>query len=150
MARRDVSMTEEEVRAFIQTGRKLQVATNGPWGFPHLTTLWFVVLDDQIAFRSFTKSQRIVNLRRDSRLTVLVEDGDTYGTLRGVMIQGHAHLVEDRDVVLRLYGMIAARHQGPEASDPATLEALFGRFADKNTAVLVEPERVVSWDHTKL
>ena len=34
--------------------------------------------------------------------------------------------------------------------DDEALEASFGRFASKNTAVVVEPERVVTWDHTKL
>jgi hypothetical protein len=41
---------------------------------------------------------------------------------------------------------------GPEPLelDDDALERAFGRFATKNTAVVVEPKRITSWDHTKL
>ncbi len=85
---------------------------------------------------------------------MLVESGSTYAELRGVMIKGRARLVTDRDVVLRIYGKIATRYPmdgvAPQQLDGDALEAAFGRYADKNTAVIVEPERVISWDHTKL
>ena len=142
-------MTTAEVEAFLRSGRNLQVATHGADGFPHLTTLWYVLVDGAITFRSFAKSQRIVNLRRDSRLTVLVEDGVSYDTLRGVMVKGKALLSEDRATVLNVYGAVAAKYGGLDTADPDAVEALFGRFADKNTVVTVEPVKVVSWDHTK-
>lgn len=154
MARPDISMTPDEVDAFIASQRTLAVATIGHDGFPHVAPLWFVVEGGRIVFRSFTKSQKIVNLRRDPRLTVLVEDGEDYAELRGVMVKGTARLVDDRDEVLRLYGKVSVRYTMPDVDaddlDPAALEALFGRFADKNTVVVVEPRQVISWDHRKL
>ncbi len=147
-------MTPDERDAFVASQRTLQVATIGPDGFPHLTPMWFVVEDGRIVFRSFTKSQKIVNLQRDPRLTVLVEDGEDYAELRGVMIKGTARLVDDRNEVLRLYGRVSVRYTMPDVDaddlDAAALEAMFGRFADKNTVVVVEPQRVISWDHRKL
>lgn len=147
-------MTPDEVEAFIAAQRTLQVATIGHDGFPHLAPMWFVVEDGHIVFRSFTKSQKIVNLRRDPRLTVLVEAGEDYAELRGVMIKGTARLVDDRDEVLRLYGKVSVRYTMPDVEaddlDPAAVEAMFGRFAAKNTVVVVEPHQVISWDHRKL
>ena len=155
MARKDISMTDAEVQEFLTSGAKvLQVATIGRDGAPHLAPMWFVVDDGRVVFRSFTKSQKIVNLQRDPRLTVLVETGDTYETLRGVMIKGRAELVDDPDYVLEIYGRLGARYpfagDTPVELDPDALEAAFGRFAPKNTAVVVEPESITSWDHTKL
>ncbi len=134
MARKDISMTPEELTEFLSSGAKiLQVATIGKDGSPHLAPMWFVLDDGRIVFRSFTKSQKIVNLKRDPRITVLVED---------------------RDYVLELYGRVGARYpfagDTPVELDPDALEAAFGRFAEKNTAVVVEPEKVTSWDHKKL
>jgi len=110
--------------------------------------------DGRIVFRSFTKSQKIVNLMRDPRLTVLVETGDFYAELQGVMIKGTAKLVTDPDYVLEIYGKLAARYPfsgtEPQALSPEELDAAFGRFASKNTAVIVEPIKVTSWDHRKL
>lgn len=150
MARRDISMTADEVEAFLAGGRDLQVATLGKDGWPHLTTLWYVVIDGLVTFRSFTKSQRIVNLRRDPRLTVLVEAGETYGELRGVTIQATARLDENPDAVMDMYGRLAHKYgmAGPDPT-PELIEAMFRRFATKNTVVTVEPAKVVSWDHRK-
>lgn len=149
MARRDTSMTDAEVAETLAEARNLQVATLDPDGWPHLTTLWFTVLDGLVTFRSFTKSRRIVNLARDPRLTVLAELGQAYDELRGVMIQGRARLVADEEAVLDVYAAVLAKMQGLPP-DRATAEALFGRFAAKNTVVQVEPARIVSWDHRKL
>ena len=142
-------MSESEVAATLAEGKKAQVATLGPNGWPHVTTLWYVMRDGLITFRSFTKSQRIVNLTRDPRLTVLVEFGVAYEELRGVMVQGRARLVTDPDLVVDVYAQVLGRLSGTEP-DRKAAEALYGRYASKNTVVHVEPVRIISWDHRKL
>ena len=155
MARKDITMNEAEIQDFLSSGAKvLQVATLGKDGSPHLAPMWFVTDDGKVVFRSFTKSQKIVNLMRDPRLTVLAEAGDAYAELQGVMIKGTARLVTDPEYVLKIYGGLAARYpmvgDTPVDLDDEALEAAFGRFAPKNTAVIVQPTRITSWDHTKL
>ncbi|MDJ0960489.1 MAG: pyridoxamine 5'-phosphate oxidase family protein [Acidimicrobiia bacterium] len=154
MARKDITMSPGEIQAFFQEQMTLQVATNGKDGFPHVAPMWFVVEDEKLVFRSFTKSQKIVNLQRNPNFTVLLEDGLDYAELRGVMIKATATLVTDRDYVLAMYGKLAARYPmlggQPVELDPESLENAFGRFAEKNTAVVVEPVKVISWDHRKL
>jgi PPOX class probable F420-dependent enzyme len=155
MARKDITMNEAEVREFLSSGAKvLDVATLGKDGSPHLAPMWYVMDDDKVVFRSFSKSQKIVNLMRDPRLTVLVETGNAYANLQGVMIKGTAKLVTDPLYVMDVYRGLAARYpvvgDAPVDLDQADLEATFGRLAAKNTAVIVEPIKVTSWDHTKL
>jgi nitroimidazol reductase NimA-like FMN-containing flavoprotein (pyridoxamine 5'-phosphate oxidase superfamily) len=150
MARKDISMSDAEVAALLAQARNLQVATNGPGGFPHVTTLWFYVDDGLVTFRSFTKSQRVVNLLRDPKLTVLAETGTDYEELRGVMIQGIARMTTDPTDVMRTYAEVARKMQGLDEVSPDAVEALYGRFATKNTVIRVEPVKVVSWDHSKL
>jgi PPOX class probable F420-dependent enzyme len=155
MARENITMTDEEIAEFLSTGAKvLQIATIGRKGIPHLTPMWFAMDDGRIVFRSFTKSQKIVNLRRDPRLTVLVETGHSYTELRGVMIEAEAELIDDPAYVLRIYGALAARYpmvgDAPTELDDDALEAAFGAYAAKNTAVVVNPVKITSWDHTKL
>ena len=147
-------MSAAEVAAFLEACRIIQVASIGDDGWPHLVPMWFFMDEGAIVFRSFTKSQKIVNLARDPRITVLAEAGDAYSELRGVMIRGTARLRTDREYVLRAYGRLAARYpmigDAPIALDAAALEAAFGRHAEKNTAVVVAADRIASWDHRKL
>ena len=154
MARKDITMSETEMLAFLGEPRNITVTTLGPLGWPHAAPMWYVLRDNKVAFRSFSKSQKIVNLRRDPRLTLLAEEGLAYADLRGVMIEGNAELIDDPAIVLDMYGELSGRYAfvgaEPVRMEGEALEAAFGRFAAKNTAVIVHPTKVVSWDHTKL
>ena len=155
MAKKDITMTEAERMDFLSAPRTLIVTSVDGRGYPHVAPMWYDMDGGKVVFRSFTKSQKIVNLRRNPKLGVLVEEGRAYEDLRGVMIQGEATLVDDPEFVLDLYGRLAERYAfaGTEPvafPDRVSLEAAFGRFAAKNTAVIVEPARITSWDHRKL
>ena len=143
-----IRMDAEEVAAFIDEQKSLQVACIGDDGWPHLTTLWFAIVDSCLAFGTYSRSQKIMNLRRNPRISVLLEDGLIYEELRGVMIKGRAVLVDDSDSVQRYARAILERNQ-PDV-DAEHLEEVARHWAAKRTVVVVEPDETVSWDHTKL
>jgi PPOX class probable F420-dependent enzyme len=148
-SRRDqIRMSDDEIWKFIDSRKSLQVATLNRDGSPHLTTLWFGILDGDIVFETFTKSQKIVNLKRDPRIAVLVEDGETYNELRGVSINGRAELHEDPAVVYR-YALAVTRKNNPGLT-PEQEQAAARMMSQKRTAVVVKAERIVSWDHRRL
>ena len=141
-------MTDEEVDAFIEEQKSLQVGTIERDGSIHLSTLWFARVDGRIVFETYTKSQKIKNLERDPRITVLLEDGETYETLRGVMIKGTARLIVDQSEVHPLALEVMKRNQ-PDIPEDLLAQAA-EHMAAKRTAVVVDPDKVVSWDHHKL
>ena len=143
-------MTDDEREVFLDEQRVLNVATIGPTGHPHLVAMWYAVVDGHPSFWTFGKSQKIVNLRRDPRITALVESGETYGEPRGVELVGTARIVEDFDEIVAIGRAVAAKYQGPAAtSSPEVLAFLEGQ-ARKRVGVVIDVDRVVSWDHTKL
>jgi len=147
-------MSPDEQQAFLARGHTLIVTTIGNDGWPHVAPMWYYVDEGRVAFRSFTKSQKIVNLIRNPKITVLLEEGNAYSELRGIMIKGTARLIDDPGIVLHMYGQLSRRYAfvgtEPVPLEGEALEAAFGRFAAKNTGVIVEPETIVSWDHPKL
>ena len=143
-----ITMTDDEVQAYLAEQTVLNVATIGPSGHPHLVAMWFAIVDGQVAFWTFGKSQKVLNLRRDPRITCLVESGDTYSTLRGVELVGAARVVDDFDHVLRIGLAVGAKYNVGAATDAST--ALAAGQARKRLGIVVDVERVVSWDHTKL
>lgn len=148
MSRRaEITMTEAEIADFLAPPRNLQVATINRDGTPHLVTMYYAVIDDRIAFWTYRKSQKVLNLKRDPRITVLVEDGKSYGELRGVSIAGRAILSEDREAVMDVGKRLFVRYFGDlNEAAMAGVEA----SGAKRIAITVEPEHVVSWDHGKL
>lgn len=145
-----VRLTEAELADFLGEQMKVQVATIGPDGAPHLTTL-FYALDDagRIAFWTYASSQKIANLRRDPRVSVLVEDGQDYFELRGVSIRGVARLVEEYDQIRALGARVMARMAG--GADLGEMGAqILDKQAAKRVGVVIEPEWVATWDHRKM
>ena len=140
-------MSDEEVAAFLSERRKLHVATLDRDGGPHLMPMYFLVVDGAVTFWTYTASQKIVNLRRDPRITVMAEEGEAYFDLRGVQIAGRAHLTSDAARVAAFGERLYERHFGPLDENG---RAYVARSAARRTVVTVEPLRVVSWDHRKL
>ena len=148
--RQAVQLDDAEIAAFLASHMKVQVGTVARDGGPHLTTLYYVLDDEgRIAFWTYGSSQKILNLRRDPRIACLVEDGDAYFDLRGVSIRGRARLVEDFDGVLAIgRKVVTAMADGADLGTDG--EALVAAQARKRIGVIVEPEKVASWDHGKM
>ena len=146
--REQIRMSEEEMWAFIESQKSIQVATINKDGSPHLMVLWFAITDRKIVLETFTKSQKVVNLKRDPRIAVLFEAGEKYEELRGVSIKATAKLVEDFEGVHAMH-MAVLRRNTPEIPEE-TLEKISAGMAAKKTGILIEPEKVISWDHGKL
>ncbi len=89
-----------------------------------------------------------MNLKRDPRIAVLLEAGTDYSELRGVSINGVAQLHSDPEVVHRYALAVMGRNQPGLPRD--TLDAVAKDMATKRTAVVIKPEKIVSWDHRKL
>ena len=145
--RERIRMTDGEAAEFLATERTVQVASIGPNGVPHLVPMWFAVIDGRIAFWTYAKSQKALNLRRDPRVTCLVEAGDSYGELRGVSITGRAEIADDYDTVFDVGSKVYARYMGDMThASRAGVEV----EARKRVAVFVNPEKTASWDHRKI
>jgi hypothetical protein len=64
-----------------------------------------------------------------------------------VELVGTARLVEERESIIAIGMSVAQRYQ---SADAETIRAGVEAQADKRLGVVIDVERVVSWDHTKL
>jgi nitroimidazol reductase NimA-like FMN-containing flavoprotein (pyridoxamine 5'-phosphate oxidase superfamily) len=147
--RTQITMSEDEIQAYLADQTILNVATIGPSGHPHLVAMWYEFIDGELSFWTFGKSQKIANLRRDPKMTGLVESGDSYDQLRGVELIGRGRIIEDDAHVLAIGKAVAVKYNGPNAVSDAALPFIEAQ-ARKRLGVAFEIERSVSWDHTKL
>jgi PPOX class probable F420-dependent enzyme len=153
MSRRDqIRMTEGEVREFLADAQTIVINSIGPDGVPHPMPMWFGVEDDgAIVMTTFRKSQKVKNLERDPRVSLLVEDGTVYSELRGVVIYGKAEIIDDTDRVLDILSTVAMANQ-PDVDEEGMKAVRQGLLstAKKRVGIRIRPERIVSWDHRKL
>ena len=140
-------MSEDEIAEFVVRSRTGTLATIGADGQPHLTAMWYAVVDGEVWLETKAKSQKAVNLARDPRVSFLIEDGDTYDTLRGVSFEGVAEIVDDPDVAHRVGVSVFERYTGPYTDD---MKPFVEAMLNKRVLVKLHTEKVVSWDHHKL
>ena len=149
--RDQIRMSKEEISAFLNDQLSIQVGTVNKDGTPHLTTLWYTTDSDSIIFHTYTKSQKILNLRRDNRATILTESGDNYSNLKGVMAYSQANMIHgtsNQKKVLEIIEKVSVKYNDGSVSKDY-LEAMENQ-AKKRSAVILNPIEYISWNHSKL
>jgi PPOX class probable F420-dependent enzyme len=148
--RAEIRLDPGEQRELIETERIVIVASFGPRGWPHLMPLWYVPRDGEVWIYTYAKSQKVRNLERDPRATLLIETGHEYGELRGVMIEAEAEIERDHETVFALAEKVTIRYaDGISSVEGDAREALKAQAA-KRVAVRFRALRTASWDHRKL
>jgi PPOX class probable F420-dependent enzyme len=146
-SRRDqITMSDDELQAFLAEQRVVTCATIGPNGRPHLMPLWYAVDDLVLRGWTYAKSQKARNLERDAHATLQVEDGELYHELRGVMMECDVAIERDAAAVAN-FGMALFQRFGATGPD---VEAMIAKQAPKRIGLTFTPTRIVSWDHSKL
>jgi PPOX class probable F420-dependent enzyme len=147
--RAQIQLTDEEQRELIDSERIVVVSSLGTRGWPHSMPLWYVPRDGEIWIYTYAKSQKVRNLERDPRATLMIETGHASGERRGVEIAAEAEIHRDLETVFELVKELTSRYAGGAQVDDAAAEALRAQ-AQKRVAIRFEPRRVATWDHRKL
>jgi len=147
--RAEIQLTEDEQRKLIDSERIVVVSTLGHSGWPHSMPLWYVPRGGEVWVYTYAKSQKVRNLERDPRATLLIETGHEYGELRGVEIEAEAEIHRDVETVFELVKELTSRYSAGAEIDDETAETLKDQ-ARKRVAIRFEPRRVATWDHRKL
>lgn len=143
-----IKMTTEEIDEFLLGRHSMSIATMNHDGTIHVVAMWYGFLEGAIAIETKAKSQKVLNLRRDPRMTVLVEDGEYYEELRGVELVGKGEIIDDPDRMFELGISVFERYQGGKYTEE--MRPFVEAMLNKRVVVKLHVERVVSWDHRKL
>lgn len=151
MSRRDqIKLSEEELRELLEEERIAVVSSNGPRGWPHSMPLWFVPREGTIWIWTYAKSQKVRNLERDPRATVLIEAGRSYEELRGVMVESEAVIHRDLETVLGFAEELTVRYAEGISALEGDAKAALEAQAPKRVAISFPALRTATWDHRKL
>jgi len=140
--RRQIRLTADEQAAFLRDNPKCALATIDQDGFPHVVAMGFFVDGGAFYMTSYAKAQKVLNIRRNPKVGLMVETGGSYAELRGVMVRGACEIIEDVDTVRQVMNH---RRSSPESGRRGSLDS-----APKRVVLKVTPHKIASWDHTKL
>jgi PPOX class probable F420-dependent enzyme len=148
--RAEITLSGEDQRDLIESERIVVVSSLGPRGWPHSMPLWYVPRGGEIWIYTYAKSQKVRNLERDPRATLLLETGHEYGELRGIQIEAEADIHRDVDTVFECARELTLRYASGISSLEGDAAAALRAQARKRVAVRFEPKRTATWDHRKL
>lgn len=143
-------MNEQELSAFLAECRTVILCTIGPDGVPDPVPMWFIARPDGLYMRTYARSQKVVNLRRDPRVALLAERGERYAELRGVQYSGTLQIIEDVTVICDVFADLLIKYEGMDPDHRAAAAAGYREKAAHMVALRLVPEATVSWDHRKL
>ena len=152
MSRRDqISMTLEEISDFLKNSRTIILVSNGRDGFPHPMPMWYAVDENNVVYMTtFRKSQKINNLKRDPRVSLLVESGDVYQQLKSVVIYTEVELVSDVEATRDILFNISVQRGDLQADAGDAIREGMMNTASKRMGMKFTPDKIISWDHSKL
>lgn len=148
---RSVRLTADEaweVLAHAHTGVLTSLRSDG---VPVALPVWFVALDRRIYVAGPAHTKKFSRIRRDPRVSFLVESGTRWAELVGVHLTGRAAVVEDEALLERVGAALSekyARYRTPREEMP---EATRARYEIERATIEIEPDdRVLSWDNARL
>jgi PPOX class probable F420-dependent enzyme len=151
LSRRDqIKLSEAELSELLEGARIVVVSSLGPRGWPHSMPMWFVPRAGEVWIWTYAKSQKVRNLERDPRATLLIETGHEYGELRGAMIEAEAEIHRDPGTVVGFAEELTVRYAEGISSVGADAKAALEAQAPKRVAIRFRPARTATWDHRKL
>lgn len=147
--RNQVAMTPEEQQDFLNHRKTINLSSIDGQGYPHAVAMWYIMEANDVLMTTFAKSQKAVNIRRNPKVAVMAESGETYETLKGVLIRGKAELITDVERCVEVIVRVNEKMMGVSLP-PAAADMIRQGQATKRIVIKVTPERISSWDHSKL
>ena len=152
MSRRNqIQLSEVEITEYLSSSRTMILVSNGKDGHPHPMPMWFAVdIDNCIYMTTFRKSQKINNLRKDPRATLLIESGDAYEELKGLVVYTDVEFIEDVESIRHILEQITLQRSEIQKSDNKDISQGMLKTAEKRIGLKFTLTKILSWDHSKL
>jgi nitroimidazol reductase NimA-like FMN-containing flavoprotein (pyridoxamine 5'-phosphate oxidase superfamily) len=148
--RETIAMTPQELRAYLEAQTRIIIVTNGPGGMPHPMPMNYGLDGEgRVVITTFAKSQKVRNLERDPRATLLVESGEAYRELKSAILYCDAEIIREPEDIARNMALVRADAAMAGSLSAEMSEQVRASLA-KRVVLLLTPQRVVSWDHAKL
>ena len=146
-------MTEAEIDALMREQGRIRIATVGPGSDINLTPMTFGWAGGRVYI--FGRGQKVANLRRNPTATVLVDVGDAWRELKGVMMRGRGRVLEDAaaeaaDPYLADAQLNIGAKSGLKDEQGGVRPHAVSASGRSRRWIVFEPERIVSWNNERL
>lgn len=141
------SMTDDEVGEFLREQKVMRLVTISPGGKPHLVAMWYNLINGDIYFSTASNSRKARNISASNRLSIIVDAGEEFGSIKGVVINGRTEVVTDEDLISK-YGELSVSKYWGSPDNPILKR--YQQMPVERTLFKVIPDKIRSWDYSKI
>lgn len=132
-----MKLTTQQIKDILnRKERWVTLSTLGPDGYPHSVPIGYFLAGDCIVMGCRDATQKVKNIERNPRVSVLWENGRGKDSLTGILFQGDATIVRDPAERMELKRE-ACRQRGEEPPTELSGSAVYIKIA---------PVKTISWD----
>jgi nitroimidazol reductase NimA-like FMN-containing flavoprotein (pyridoxamine 5'-phosphate oxidase superfamily) len=153
---KELALIDAQIEEILCNQWVARIATLGPGQRINLVPMWFGWAGGLIYM--YARGQKVINLRRNAVCTVLVDRHEKYSELQGIMMLGRGRVLEDlaaeqADPYLEeIRAQFGKKYQGGDGNPRTSTPRLAVATAAGSTRrwIVFTPDRIVTWDNTKL
>jgi nitroimidazol reductase NimA-like FMN-containing flavoprotein (pyridoxamine 5'-phosphate oxidase superfamily) len=148
--RQYVAMSRKEVWQFLGSQLRVYLGFTMEDGYPHVTPIWFVIAGERVYMRAQDYKVK-VGLAARGKACVVIDEGDKYRELRGVVMWGRSRIISERRLVGRIAELFEEKYSARQwKADEMPEDWVNERTKEKRAYIEFVPEKVDSWDNAKL
>jgi len=153
---KELALEEAQIQDMLTNDWNIRIASVDTNGNINLTPMWFGWAGGKIYIMG--RGQKVVNLRRNPKCTVLVDRNERFPELQAIMMRGTARILETaEEEATDAHLAVAQAQMGIKYNGGHGAEPVENPGPMKSTAggrsrrwIVVTPERMVTWDNFKL
>ena len=127
---------------FLKSQKVLRLATIGKNKTPHIVPVWYLYSGKKIYIGTNTKTQKAKNTKTNKRVAFCVDAGISAPNIYGIMGQGNANLILEKNRVKTIAKKILLRYF--KTLDNKSAREL---LEDTNCIIQIIPEKISVWNY---
>ena len=144
-------LTPEESWAFLEKGHTGILTSLRRDGWPISLPVWYVALDRRIYVSGPSRTKKWGRMKRDPRVSFLVETGLKWKELSAVHVTGRARSVDDPAELARVQAVMDAKYAAFRGDRSKMPTATAQHYQQGSATVCIEPEgKLLTWDNARL
>jgi nitroimidazol reductase NimA-like FMN-containing flavoprotein (pyridoxamine 5'-phosphate oxidase superfamily) len=146
-----IRLSRDEAWAVLETAHTGIFTSLRSDGVPITLPVWFVALDERIYIDAVARTKKVSRVRRDPRVSFLVESGERWRDLRGVHLTGRARIVDEPELIQRVGSALGKKYAGFSGDRSAMPAETKGHYELEHLVLEIEPdERILSFENARI
>lgn len=148
----DYPMEPDEFELLFRENCYCEMAHSNKKGFPIVTPMFYVIIDDILHMSSIQKYRhKVHHLERDPKMSVSIHnDGANVRHQKAILIIGHGELSTDQELMKKVHWQIIDKYFSEITTEEDRQNVFAAVHTPLRVIIKVIPQKIMTWDFGKM